>query len=81
MVTHVLRKVFRVSDVMRHRGIGLAQLISCSGLDDRVVGAIVAQRYVPSPQQRRRVAAVLGTEHDELLWGHALDVEQLKGPC
>jgi lambda repressor-like predicted transcriptional regulator len=70
----------RVADVMVRQGISLATLIARSGLDDRIVSAIVHQRYLPSPRQRRLVARVLHVHRDELWWGHEHQVDQLSGP-
>src|SRR5690606_19501012 len=83
MVTLNLRvpKVERVADVMQRAGVTVSQLVSCSGLDGRIVLAIVNQRYVASPVERRRVAAVLNVDRKQLWWGHQVQVERLSGPC
>jgi hypothetical protein len=75
-----VRKLQRVAEVMEREGMTEGILTSCSGLDDRVVRAIVNDRYTPSPQQRQRIAAVLGMHRNELCWGHAYQVERLYGP-
>ncbi len=64
---------------MAERGVDLAELVRASGLDDRVVRAIVAARYTPSPQQRRRLATVLGVAPEQVAWGHAAPVEHVYG--
>ena len=68
-----------VADWMAERGLTLAGLVEASGLDRRVVEAIAAGRYTPSPQQRRRVAAVLGVAPEEVLWGHVTSVDHMYG--
>ncbi len=68
-----------LTDWMTDRGIGLAQLIAITGLENRVVEAIVRCRYTPSPDQRRRLAAALGVEPDEVAWGHVTPVEHVQG--
>jgi transcriptional regulator with XRE-family HTH domain len=61
------------------RSITLADLIERSGLDQRVVEAIAAGRYTPSPEQRRRLAEVLGVTVDEIAWGHTTEVTHVYG--
>jgi hypothetical protein len=70
----------RVSDVMERRGIDVNQLIAISGVEDRVVLAIVEQRYTPSPEQRQRIAKALHWDRNEIWWGHATEVTRLYGP-
>ena len=64
---------------MAERGVGPAQLVAASALDERVVEAIVHGRYTPSPDQRRRLAAALGVEPEEIAWGHVAQVEHIYG--
>jgi hypothetical protein len=64
---------------MAERGIGLAELVEASGLDDRVVKAVVGNRYTPSPDQRRRLAAALGVEPEQVAWGHQAPIEHVYG--
>jgi ribosome-binding protein aMBF1 (putative translation factor) len=68
-----------VASWMEERGLSLADLIASSKLDDRVVAAIVECRYTPSPEQRRRLAAALGVEPEQVAWGHAAPVEHVYG--
>jgi transcriptional regulator with XRE-family HTH domain len=68
-----------VADWMTERGLDLAQLVEASALDRRVVDAIVHGRYTPSPEQRRRLAAVLGVEPDQVAWGHQVEVAHVYG--
>jgi ribosome-binding protein aMBF1 (putative translation factor) len=64
---------------MTARAVTLADLIDRSGLDKRVVEAIAAGRYTPSPEQRRRLADVLGVEVEQIAWGHSTEVSHVYG--
>jgi transcriptional regulator with XRE-family HTH domain len=68
-----------VADWMAERGVTLAQLVEASGLDRRVVEAIAAGRYTPSPQQRQRLAQVLGVGPEQVAWGHQTEVTHVYG--
>ena len=68
-----------IASHMEETGIGLEQLVSASGLEDKVVKAIVSGNYTPSPSQRQRLAAALGVSIEEISWGHAVTVEHLRG--
>jgi ribosome-binding protein aMBF1 (putative translation factor) len=68
-----------LSEWLAERGMTLEQLIESSKLDDRVVKAIAQGRYTPSPEQRRRLAAVLGVEPDQIAWGHYTQVSHVYG--
>jgi transcriptional regulator with XRE-family HTH domain len=57
----------------------LADLVAATGLDRRVVEAIAAGRYTPSPEQRRALAVALGIEPDQVAWGHQATVEHIHG--
>jgi hypothetical protein len=74
-----MARIQTVSAWMRERGIGLAQLVEATALDDRVVEAMVQDRYTPSPEQRRRLATALGVNPDEIAWGHVAPVEHVYG--
>jgi len=56
-----------------------AALVKSSGLDAKVVEAIVAGRYTTSPQQRRSLASALGISPDDIRWGQAMPVDHLYG--
>jgi ribosome-binding protein aMBF1 (putative translation factor) len=61
------------------RGLSIADLIERSNLDGKVVEAIAANRYTPSPEQRRRLAAAIGVDLDQIVWGHAAPIEHVYG--
>ena len=68
-----------ITDWVTERGLSLADLVTASGLDRRVVDAVAAGRYTPSPEQRRALAAALTVEPDQIAWGHRAAVEHIQG--
>lgn len=64
---------------LTERGLGLDQLVEQTGLDPKVVDAILHGRYTPSPQQRGRIAAALGVAPEQVAWGHVNEVQHLHG--
>jgi hypothetical protein len=64
---------------MAERGVTLDQLRAASGLDRKILDAILHGRYTPSPQQRQRVAGALGVEPGQVAWGHTAPVEHIHG--
>jgi hypothetical protein len=74
-----MSQVKTVADWMAERGVALAELVRTSAVDDRVVTAIVQGRYTPSPEQRRRLAATLGVDVEQIAWGHTAQVQHVYG--
>jgi len=68
-----------VADWMAERGLSVADLVDRSGLDKRVVEAIVQGRYTPSPEQRQSLAAALGVSPAQVAWGHTAQVSHVYG--
>jgi transcriptional regulator with XRE-family HTH domain len=68
-----------VVDWMAERVLTVAALVEATGLDNRVVEAIVHGRYTPSPEQRQRLAAALGVEPDQVAWGHVTQISHVYG--
>ena len=64
---------------IEEKGTNVDQLVAASGLDARLVKAIVEGQYTPSPSQRQRLAAVVGVAVDEIDWGHSIPVQHLRG--
>jgi len=64
---------------LTERGLSVQALEEASGLDHKVLTAIIQGRYTPSPQQRQRVAAALGVTADDVTWGHVTEVSHLYG--
>ena len=74
-----MSEVHPLAHWLAETGLTVAELTERSGLDRRVVEAIAAGRYTPSPAQRQRIAAALGIVVDVISWGHASSVESLYG--
>jgi hypothetical protein len=74
-----MAQVKMITEWMAERGVGLAELVEISALDERVVDAIVHNRYTPSPQQRRRLAAALAVSPEQVVWGHETQVTHVYG--
>jgi hypothetical protein len=68
-----------VSEWLAARGRTTTDLVAASVLERRIVEAIVAGRYTPSPEQRRALATALQTEVDQIAWGHAAGVQHIHG--
>ena len=68
-----------VAGYMEDAGIGDADLVKATGLDRRVIRAIVTGNYTPSPLQRKLVAEALGVAIDEIAWDHSVSVQHLRG--
>ncbi len=64
---------------MKDLDIEITQLIECSGLDKKVIEAIVAGRYTTSPTHRQRLSNALGVSPDEIWWGQTVEVEHMYG--
>ena len=64
---------------MAERGVDLEQLLGTTGLDRKVLEAMLHGRYTPSPQQRQRVAAALEVTVEQIAWGHITPVSHLYG--
>lgn len=64
---------------LSERGLTLAAVEEATGLDPKVLKAILNNRYTPSPQQRQRLASALGVTPEQITWGHANEVAHLFG--
>jgi lambda repressor-like predicted transcriptional regulator len=74
-----MAQVKAIADWMAERGIDLSQLVVASGLEKRVVKAMVEGRYTASPEQRRLVSAALGVLPEQVAFGHVAQVEHIHG--
>jgi hypothetical protein len=74
-----VNQVKRIAEWMTDQNIGLDQLLELSGLERKVVTAIVDGRYTPSPQQRQRLATALGVAPEQVAWGHQHTVDHMYG--
>ena len=68
-----------IASFMEETRIGVGDLVTATGLDAKLVKAVVSGNYTPSPSQRQRLAAALGVSADEISWGHAVPVHHLRG--
>lgn len=68
-----------VADWLAERGLSQPELVELSGLDKRVVEAIIHGRYTPSPEQRERLSVALGVTPAQVAWGHVVQVEHVYG--
>jgi len=74
-----MKKPRTVSEWMTEQGLSIAKLVESSGLDERVVSAIVAGRYTTSPKQRDKLANILNVSPKEIQWGQAVHVDHMYG--
>jgi transcriptional regulator with XRE-family HTH domain len=68
-----------IADWMTERNLRLDDLLESTGLDRKVLDAIIHGRYTPSPQQRQRLAQALGVDLARIAWGHSQQVEHIHG--
>jgi transcriptional regulator with XRE-family HTH domain len=68
-----------ITQYMEEAGMSLDQLVAASGMEAKLVTAIVTGNYTPSPVQRQRLADALGVPKDQIAWGHTVSVEHLRG--
>lgn len=64
---------------MEETNVSVDQLVAATGLDEKLVNAIIKGNHIPSPLQRQRLSAVLGVSKDDISWGHAVPVEHMRG--
>jgi cyanate lyase len=64
---------------LEQKEVSLADLVETTGLDRKVVDAIVAGQYTPSPAQRQALAGALDVEVGDIAWGHTVPVQHLYG--
>jgi transcriptional regulator with XRE-family HTH domain len=68
-----------IARYLEETGITLDQLVTASGLDAKLVKAIVSGNFTPSPSHRQRLAAALGVSMEDISWDHAVPVQHLRG--
>jgi hypothetical protein len=68
-----------IADWMSQRKMTRDQLASVTSLETKIIEAMVAGRYTPSPRQRALVANALGVEINMIQWGHAGHVDHMYG--
>ena len=68
-----------LAQCMEDAGMSLEALVAASRMDARVVQAIVAGQYTPSPSDRQRLADAVGVPRHGIAWGHVIEVQHLRG--
>jgi cyanate lyase len=68
-----------IARLMEETGIGVGELVAATGLDAKLVKAVVSGNYTASLSQRQRLAAALGVSTDDISWDHAVPVQHLRG--
>ena len=68
-----------VADLCKKHSLDADQLAEHSGLDIQRIMAILLGRWTPSPQDRQKIATVLETPVDEILWGHLTPIQHIYG--
>ena len=68
-----------IARYMEENGISVGQLVTATGLDAKLVKAIVSGNYTPSPSQRQRLAAALNVSTEDIAWGHSVPVQHMRG--
>jgi len=74
-----MKPVKSLRDWMTERGLTFEQIIEQTQLEKKVVEAILFGRYTVSPQQRSRLAAVLGVEPEQVVCGHWTEIAHVYG--
>jgi hypothetical protein len=64
---------------IEEKGSSVEHLVKATGLDAKMVKAIVDGNYTASPSQRQKLAGALGIAVDEIAWGHSVPVQHLRG--
>jgi hypothetical protein len=64
---------------MEEKGTGIPDLVAATGLDAKLVKAIVEGNYTASPSQRQKLAGALGISMDKISWDHSISVQHLRG--
>jgi transcriptional regulator with XRE-family HTH domain len=74
-----MEKSRSIADCMAERNLRLEDLLETTGLERKVLDAIIHGRYTPSPQQRQRLAQALGVDLARITWGHTQQVDHMYG--
>jgi transcriptional regulator with XRE-family HTH domain len=64
---------------MTERGLTLSDMVERTLLEKKVVEAILFGRYTVSPDQRRKLADVLGVEPEQIACGHWTEIAHVYG--
>jgi ribosome-binding protein aMBF1 (putative translation factor) len=67
-----------VEHLLEQRGLAIEVLADRAGMDVGRALAIADGRWTPSPEERRRIAAVFGLEIEEISWGHTMNPRNVR---
>lgn len=67
-----------VEHLLEESGRSIEELACASGLLPERVLAIADGRWLPSPEERRRIAAALGTAVENISWGHTMNPRNVR---
>jgi plasmid maintenance system antidote protein VapI len=67
-----------VEHLLEELNLSIADLAAQSGLPEARVAAIVDGRWTPSPEDRARLAAALGTTVEQISWGHSMNPRNIR---
>jgi hypothetical protein len=68
-----------IAHYMELRGLSEGELVKATGLDKKLVRAIVSGNYIASPTQRERLSGALGVVVGDICWDHSVPVQHLRG--
>jgi cyanate lyase len=68
-----------LAEYMAEKGVGVRELVFATGLDAKLVKAIVEGNYTASPAQRHKLAGALGLSTEDVSWDHSVSVQHLRG--
>jgi cyanate lyase len=68
-----------VAELCQEQQLTTQGLTDRSGLDEGRVLAIIMGRWTPSPQERKKIAEALGSQTDEISWGHKTPIQHIYG--
>ena len=69
-------RISSLDALLRDQQMDVDHLVTRTGIEHKIIEAMVAQRYTPSPEQRQQVSRVLGVHREQIRWGHMAIVEQ-----
>jgi ribosome-binding protein aMBF1 (putative translation factor) len=68
-----------IRQLLAERGLSDEQFADQASLEKRVAQRLIAGQWTPSPDQRTRIAKVLGVDVAEIRWGHSTAVDHMYG--
>ena len=64
--------------LMDEQALSASQLAQTSGLPFERALAIIEGRWLPSPEERKRLAAALNVGVDDIAWGHTMNPRNVR---